>query len=75
MAEALRVLLDALVVASSCTIATYAVAFVVIAVSTTARRARPDPLAAELDRVLEEILAPSGAVQPEAVRSGRGRRR
>jgi hypothetical protein len=66
MPEALRVLLGALV-ASSCTIA-----FAAIGVCTTVSRARPGPVPAELDHVLEVILAPSGADDPEPARSRRG---
>lgn len=57
MVEALRVLLEILVVVALCTIAVYVVGFAAIAVSTVVGRARPDPLSEDLDHALGEILA------------------
>lgn len=56
MLDVLRLTLAAMVAASLGLVAAYAIGFVVIALVTKARRRRPDPLARELDRVLDEIL-------------------
>ena len=74
MVEVLGVLLAAVVVVSLCVIAAYVVGFVVLSVITVCRRARPDPLAGDLDRVLEEILGRRAPTGPPVHRSRRVRR-
>lgn len=59
MVEALRVLLELLVVASVLTIAVYVVVFVALATWTVLGRGRRNPLAGDLDRALDEILGRS----------------
>ena len=69
MIEALHLLLICVMVASLCAIAVYVVGFVAVAVLTLRRRARPDPLAEELDRVLAEIVGVRAGVRPAVGRS------
>ncbi len=56
MLHALGLLLVGVVAASLALIALYAAGFVVLAFVAAVTRRRPDPLARELDQVLEEIL-------------------
>lgn len=56
MVEALRVGLGVLVVASLIILVAYVVGFLAVVLWTVLRRSRRDPLAEELDQILDEIL-------------------
>ncbi len=56
MVETLGVFLATAVVLSLGVIAAYVIGLVVVSVVTACRRARPDPLREDLDRILDEIL-------------------
>ena len=62
MVEVLRDVLFSLVVVSLGTVLLYMVGFASVAVVTSCRRSRPDPLAAELDAALDEILGRADAL-------------